>query len=242
MCEFIDGSSVLLPYDLIALAESSDATEVCDPELFNAPGGHELYCGIDFGRVSDPAVCWTLERVGPLLLTKEVLVLRGVDTPDQQDILRSRIQAARRTSFDYTGPGIGLGDHLVKEHGRYDPDKHEFGKVELCTFTAPFKRLLFPRLRKTFEAPTQIRVPISIAIREDLHAMQQTIRNGEYSYHAPRTAEGHSDRCTAAALAVRAAGDGPGTTFAPRPFSSRRSAIRRSHRAALRAHHQETAA
>jgi phage FluMu gp28-like protein len=242
MCEFIDGSSVLLPYDLIALAESSDATEVCDPELFNAPGGHELYCGIDFGRVSDPAVCWTLERVGPLLLTKEVLVLRGVDTPDQQDILRSRISAARRTSFDYTGPGIGLGDHLVKEHGRYDPDKHEFGKVELCTFTAPFKRLLFPRLRKTFEAPTQIRVPISIATREDLHAMQQTIRNGEYTYHAPRTAEGHSDRCTAAALAVRAAGDGPGTTFAPRPFSSRRSAIRRSHRAAMRAHHQETAA
>ena len=242
MCEFIDGSSVLLPYDLIALAESSDASEVCDPELFASPGGHELYCGIDFGRVSDPAVCWTLERVGPLLLTKEVLVLRGVDTPDQQDILRSRIAAARRTCFDYTGPGIGLGDHLVKEHGRYDPDKHEFGKVELCTFTVPFKRTLFPRLRKTFEAPTSIRVPISIAIREDLHAMQQVIRNGEYSYSAPRTAEGHSDRCTAAALAVRAVGDGPGTSFAPRPFSGRRSALRRVLRSALRSRHQETAA
>jgi hypothetical protein len=233
---------VLLPYDLIALAESSDASEVCDPELFASPGGHELYCGIDFGRVSDPAVCWTLERVGPLLLTKEVLVLRGVDTPDQQDILRSRIAAARRTCFDYTGPGIGLGDHLVKEHGRYDPDKHEFGKVELCTFTVPFKRTLFPRLRKTFEAPTSIRVPISIAIREDLHAMQQVIRNGEYSYSAPRTAEGHSDRCTAAALAVRAVGDGPGTSFAPRPLSGRRSALRRVLRSALRSRHQETVA
>jgi phage FluMu gp28-like protein len=54
----------------------------------------------------------------------------------------------------------------------------------------------------------KIRVPISRAIREDLHAMQQTVHNGQYDYWAPRTREGHSDRCTAAALAIRAAGDG----------------------------------
>ena len=44
-------------------------------------------------------------------------------------------------------------------------------------------------------------------MREDLHAMQQVVNKGEYSYWAPRTREGHSDRCTALALAVRAAGE-----------------------------------
>jgi hypothetical protein len=33
------------------------------------------------------------------------------------------------------------------------------------------------------------------------------VNKGEYSYWAPRTREGHSDRCTALALAVRAAGE-----------------------------------
>lgn len=35
--------------------------------------------------------------------------------------------------------------------------------------------------------------------------MQQLVRNAEYTYAAPHTAEGHSDRCTALALALRAA-------------------------------------
>ena len=47
-------------------------------------------------------------------------------------------------------------------------------------------------------------MPISVDVREDLHAMKQIVRAGAYSYEAPRTAEGHSDRCTAAALAWRA--------------------------------------
>lgn len=48
------------------------------------------------------------------------------------------------------------------------------------------------------------RIPVNVEVREDLHAMQAVVRNGEYSYSAPRTAEGHSDRCTALALAKRA--------------------------------------
>jgi phage FluMu gp28-like protein len=84
--------------------------------------------------------------------------------------------------------------------------------VELCTFTAGFKRELFPKMRRLFEAPTKLRVPVSREIREDLHMMQQVISNGEYNYWSPRTKEGHSDRCTALALAVRAA-DGPAAPF-----------------------------
>ena len=140
-----------------------------------------------------------------MFYTREVLVLRDTATPAQEEILRHRIRAARRVCFDYTGPGIGMGDHLVQEFGKWSPSGHEFGKVELCTFTLGFKRELFPKLRRAFEAPVSVRIPAGDDIREDLHAMNQIIKNGEYTYAAPRTAAGHSDRCTALALAYRAA-------------------------------------
>lgn len=205
-CQFLDGSNVLLPYEVLMLAESAEATEAWN--LNDAGASHPVFCGIDFGRTNDPTVCWTLQKIGDILWTREVLVLRKMDTPEQQQILRNRVRAAQRTCFDYTGPGIGLGDLLVKEHSQWAPEKHLFGKVELCTFTAGFKRLIFPRLRKRFDAPTKLRIPVSTAIREDLHEMQQVISNGEYNYWSRRTREGHSDRCTALALANRAAGDG----------------------------------
>jgi phage FluMu gp28-like protein len=209
-CEFLDSSNVLLPYDVIALAESADAHEFADPAFWTARSGNPVYLGIDFGRTNDPTVCWALERVGDIDWTREVLCERGMSTPDQMTMLRRRIARATRVSFDYTGPGIGLGDLMVKEFGEWAPEKHKFGKIDLCTFTVGLKREIFPRLRQAFVAPTKLRVPISIAVREDLHAMKQIVRNGEYTYSAPRTAEGHSDRCTALALAKRAAGTGSG--------------------------------
>ncbi|HOQ60935.1 MAG TPA: MnmC family methyltransferase, partial [Vicinamibacterales bacterium] len=48
--------------------------------------------------------------------------------------------------------------------------------------------------------------------------MQQIVRNGEYSYSARRTAEGHSDRCTALALALRAGSSAKPAPMKPRPF------------------------
>lgn len=223
MCEFIDSSNVLLPYDVIALAESLEASVNCDPAIYNRESKKELYLGIDFGRVNDPSVVWTLERVGDVLWTREVLTIRDTPTPDQQTILHHRIAAARRVCFDYTGPGIGLGDYMVKDHGIYKPESHEFGKVELCTFTSNFKRDIFPKLRQAFAAPVKLRVPVDVEVREDLHEMNQIISNGQYSYNARRTAAGHADRCTALALALRAAGDTHGFTFLPRP--GRRSGV-----------------
>lgn len=204
-CEFLDSSNVLLPYDIIALAESAEAREFADPAFWSA-GGTPVVLGIDFGRTNDPTVCYALERVGDVLWTREVLAERGMSTPDQEKMLEHRIARASRVCFDYTGPGIGLGDYLVRKFGEWKPEAHKFGKIELCTFTANFKREIFPKLRRAFEAPVKLRVPVSTAVREDLHAMKQIVRNGQYSYEAPRTAEGHSDRCTALALALRAAG------------------------------------
>jgi phage FluMu gp28-like protein len=206
-CEPIDTSNVLLPYELIAHAETIEATEFIEPEFFESR--RQIFCGIDFGRSNDPTVCWTLEQLGDTLWTREVLVLDKMDTPNQNAILASRIKGSRRTVVDYTGPGVGFGDYAVKEQGcgLWKPEEHKFGKVELFTFTPKSKRLLFPLLRRRFESPCRIRIPVSRMVREDLHAMQQVVNKGEYSYWAPRTREGHSDRCTALALAVRAAGE-----------------------------------
>lgn len=202
LCQFLDGSAVLLPYDIIALAEDFEASEFWDLE--SAGTAHPTYLGIDFGRTNDPTVCWTLQQMADTLWTREVLVLRDTPTNVQEQILRDRIATCRRCCMDYTGPGIGLGDYLIAQHGQWKPEAHKFGKVELCTFTTGFKREIFPRLRRRFEAPTKLRIPVSVAIREDLHAMQQVINNGEYNYWSPRAKEGHSDRCTALALANRA--------------------------------------
>jgi phage FluMu gp28-like protein len=234
MCEFLDSSNCLLPYDIIALAESADASTHCDPALFAKESKADLLLGIDFGRSNDPTVCWTLERVGDVFVTREVLVLRDTPTPDQQAALDVRIRKCRRCCFDYTGPGIGLGDYLVKDHGKYDPAAHEFGKIELCTFTAQFKRDIFPKLRRAFEAPTVVRIPVDVDVREDLHEMQQVVKNGGYSYSARRTAEGHSDRCTALALARRAASGAKVSDYAPRPGKGRRAIARRARREEIR--------
>lgn len=228
-CEFLDGSNVLLPYEIIALAESAEATEVIDSSWLLARASNPVAVGIDFGRTNDPTICWTLEMVGGVWWTREVLVLRGMSTPDQEAILAPRVARSSRTALDYTGPGIGLGDYLEKRFQQYKPTEHKFGKLELCTFTVGFKREIFPRLRRAFEAPTRVRIPSSVTIREDLHEMRQIIKNGEYTYAAPRTAEGHSDRCTALALALHAAESAYGPQFPPKPFR-RNSARQRARR------------
>lgn len=207
-CDPRDTSAVLLPYALIAQAESAEASEVADEAFWQMRGGNPVYCGIDFGRSNDPTVCWTLERSGGVFWTREVLVLRNTETPEQVDILRRRLQRATRVALDCTGPGVGLGDYLKREFGQWHPAQHSYGRLELCTFSVALKREMFPLLRRQFTTPAQLRIPISRTVREDLHAMQQVVTNGEYNYWAPRTREGHSDRCTALALAIRAAGAG----------------------------------
>jgi len=202
-CEFLDSGGVLLPYELIGSCEDAGATEV---RRVGAACG-ELVCGIDFGRQHDRTVCWMFERVGDVYWTREVLVLDKMATPEQVELLRPRLAVARKVCLDYTGAGVGLGDYLGKEFGFYDPGQHRFGKIELCQFTAGLKNELFSKLRMAFEAK-KLRVPVCPAIREDLHGMRRvTSANGVISYKATSNADGHSDRCTALALALRAAGE-----------------------------------
>jgi phage FluMu gp28-like protein len=160
--------------------------------------------GIDFGRRHDLTVCWSNGLLGDVAQTVEVLELAKMSTPEQIEILRPRIKKARRVCVDYTGPGIGMGDYLAHEFQEWNPARHKYGKIELCTFTAQLKAELFSKLRMAFEKRT-VRIPISRVVREDLHSVNRvTTAAGAVTYRAPHSADGHADRCTALALALRA--------------------------------------
>lgn len=204
LCQFLDVATVLLPYELIAGCESIEATDVISPEYWQTPGQFPVDLGIDFGRKKDLTVSWAAEKISDLQVTKEVLCLEKMSTPDQVEVLRPRIRKARRVCLDYTGPGIGMGDYLVKEFGEWNPDQHKFGKVELCTLTNSFKLEIFPKLRMAMEKRNH-RIPVNRTIREDLHSINRIVTaNGSISYRAPHTADGHADRATALALVTRA--------------------------------------
>jgi phage FluMu gp28-like protein len=203
--DFLDTATVLLPYEVIALCENPMASLVAPPDYWTAAkGAAPVDLGIDFGRKKDLTVCWALENAHGFKLTREVLELSKTASPEQLDILRPRIQRARRVAFDYTGPGIGLGDFLVKEFGEWNPEKHLFGKIELCVFSNNFKCEIFPKLRMEFDK-RMVAIPVSRIIREDLHSVNRVVTAASnVSYRAPHTDDGHADRCTALALAVRA--------------------------------------
>jgi phage FluMu gp28-like protein len=234
LCEFMDNSSVLLPYELIESCESApagpfmpdrahgpqlSATEAC--ALDHYPRSSRFFAGIDFGRKNHLTVCWLFECVpaqnfgsrvfgeghndsGLKFVTREVLVLKNMSTPEQLAVLRPRLQRCEKACIDYTGAGVGLGDYLAQEFGEWNPGSHRHGRIELCQFTAGLKAELFPKLRAAFER-RELLIPSSREIREDLHGIHRIVSNsGQISYRALSKADGHSDRCTAIALALRA--------------------------------------
>jgi phage FluMu gp28-like protein len=204
LCQFHDLQATLLPYELIAGCESNEASSAIPQAYWEANPPHRRVMGIDFGRIRNMTVACTADVLGDVLHTREVLCLHAMPTPEQRAILTPRIKALHRVCFDYTGPGIGLGDELVKQFGAYDPAKNKFGKIELCTFTQPFKQLLFARLHNAFENK-RLRIPVETALREDLHSVNRCVSaNGAITYRATGTADGNADRCTALALALKA--------------------------------------
>jgi phage FluMu gp28-like protein len=208
-CQFLDVQSTLLPYELIAACESLEATAAVPPEFWQAASPSPLVMGIDFGRRRDLTVAWTLRQLGDVQQTVEVLEMDRTPTPDQIEQLRPRLRRVRRVCLDYTGPGIGLGDFLAREFGEWDAAKHKFGKIELCNFSNPLKLDIFSKLRMAFEN-RRLRVPVSRVIREDLHSLNRvSTPAGQITYRAPYSPDGHADRCTALALALRAADAGP---------------------------------
>lgn len=204
MCEFIDNTSILLPYEMIG---SCETYQILDP------GDAPLYIGMDIGRSKDLSAIATLAKIGDVLYLVDLTVLEKTPFADQLDILLGKAQnpLVKKVAIDATGIGAMLAEEAARKLG---------GKVEEFKFTSQSKAEIFPGLRRKFE-DRLIRIPVLRDLREDLHAVQKTVSTGgAISYTAPRSADGHSDRASALALAVRAA-----TTRGEHvaPFYSRRT-------------------
>lgn len=203
MCEFIDNTSVLLPYELIGKCESDHISD---------DGVSPLFIGMDIGRQKDLSVIVTAAKLGDVLSIVSVDTLRKMPFADQLDILlaKGRERRVQRVCIDSTGIGAMLAEEAARKGG---------GKFEGVQFNVQTKGEMYALMRRKFEERS-VRIPVSRDLREDLHAVQRVVSTGgNVTYSAPRNADGHSDRAAALALCCRAAEAAPHIS----PFATRRN-------------------
>lgn len=209
MCEFIDNTSVLLPYEMIGK---------CESESIQDDGASPLYIGMDVGRSKDLSVIVTAVKLGDVLAVVDVTELKRMPFNDQLDVLLSKaaVNRVQRVCIDSTGIGAMLAEEAARKGG---------GKFEGVPFTVASKGEMYGLMRRKFEERS-VRIPVSRDLREDLHAVQRVVSTGgNVTYSAPRNADGHSDRAAALALCCRAAN----TTGAPAAWAPEVGAIEGSY-------------
>lgn len=201
MCEFIDNTSVLLPYEMIGKCESNNIAD---------DGQSPVYIGMDVGRSKDLSVIVTAVKLGDVLSVIDVTELKRMAFNDQLEVLLSKAGwefGARRPLVNYANrvkrvciDSTGIGAMLAEEAARLGG-----GKFEGVNFNVQTKGEMYGLMRRKFEERS-IRIPVSRDLREDLHAVQRVVSTGgNVTYSAPRNADGHSDRAAALALCIRAA-------------------------------------
>ncbi|HOT73745.1 MAG TPA: terminase family protein [Anaerohalosphaeraceae bacterium] len=209
-CKFIDEATAFLTYELISACESEQAAL----ESAEISAGGEYYAGIDIGRKRDLTILWLLEKVGDVYWTRRVQVLEKTPFPMQTELLAETIRRLRprRVCVDYTGMGGPICEQLQKLFGS--------SRIEPVTFTPAVKESMAVRVRQLFE-DRRIRIPVDNAVRNDLHAVRKIVTAaGNIRYDAEHTADGHSDRFWALALALEASDAG---AVKPMCYVSRRA-------------------
>ncbi|MEO0966228.1 MAG: terminase family protein [Planctomycetota bacterium] len=179
-----------LPYELIEACESDAAG---DPARY-ADG--QRYIGMDIGEQHDRTVIWTLERVGDVLWTREVVVFTDEPMSVKEKALLDRLAHPKvvRAVVDATGLGTQIGQAAERTN-----------KAEAVKFTLPVKDELASPLRGLFE-DRRVRVPGDSDTREQLHAIRMSrTAGGTPRYDAARTEDGHADKFWALAMACHAA-------------------------------------
>jgi len=197
-CQFVDGASAWLPFDLI------DAAEVDSPfpDVRNAP----VYIGMDFAARGDLTVIAVLARVGDVLWLVELIEMREAKFSEQLARLAEVFRTYRVISaaLDQTG----MGEMPVQEAKRW----HGASRVQGVLFTPAAKLEMATNMKEAME-DRRLRIPAgNPALRADLHAVRRVAgATGIPRLVADRDENGHADRFWAIALGVtaaRAANDG----------------------------------
>ena len=205
--QWLDEASAWLPYDLLAGVEDERAG---DPQGFT---GGPAFIGNDIAARRDLWVGWVWERVGDVLWTREVRVLRRASFAAQAAALDELVERYRpvRIAMDQTGMGEAPTEAAKRRHGAR--------RVEGVLFTAAVKQHLATLLKQHAE-DRKMRIPVDTAVRADLHSLRRVTTpagNVRFDVHGgPQPGGGHADRAWAAALGLYAA-DVPAQPYIYRP-------------------------
>lgn len=201
MCIPQDEKSAFLSYEMLAGVEDTNVLWAGEtiPQHSTGP----LYLGKDIARSEHFSVKWLVEKVGPILFTRKVIVEHKMRFRDQQETLYDILQhpAFRRACIDQTGIGMMLAEEAIIDFGQY--------RVEGVTFTGPSKEQLAYGLRTKIDKK-EIILPSQPDIRKDLHSVKKIVTpHGNIRFDqdsmSRKNTDGHGDRFWAAALAVEAA-------------------------------------
>jgi phage FluMu gp28-like protein len=207
MCVPSDDASAFISYDLLDGCKYAPGVE------WERIGDGRLFMGVDIGRVHDLTVFWLMEEVSGTYFTREVVAMRDA-TFDAQEARWHELMTLpglTRCCVDQTGIGRQFAERGARKYGR---------RVEGVTFTGAVKESLAYPLRAALEDRT-LRIPDDSAIVADFRSIRKTTTSaGNIRFEGERTANGHSDRFWAAALALHAAGR-PRAAFIPVPFRHR---------------------
>lgn len=194
--QWLDEASAWLPFELIAKCEDDAAGEA---DHYN----HGLvYIGNDIARRQDLWVAWVLEKVGDVLITREISELKRATFAEQDAEMRRLFKHYRvaRMCMDQTG----MGEKPVEDYQRW------FGssRVEGVLFTAGNKQGLATIGKQAFESRS-VRIPNRSEVRDDLYKLKKSVTlAGNIRFDAARDENGHADRAWALFLALNAASGG----------------------------------
>jgi phage FluMu gp28-like protein len=196
-CQFLSDAANYIPIELILTCVNEEATAELNAEDLAALEGKELYLGVDIGRKRDLTIAWLFERLGGVLWSRALLVMKGVTFDEQEKAIFSLLDlGVRRAGIDASGLGMMLAEHAVQKYGAV---------VEAMTFTAQVKERLAPMVKQAFEDRT-VRIPDSREVRADLNSVKRYVSpSGNVRFDAERTDKGHADRFWALAEVINAA-------------------------------------
>jgi phage FluMu gp28-like protein len=193
MCNPIDEASAWLPWELIVACESPDAGDVAKY------AGGVCFLGWDVARTTDKSVMWVDEKVGDVMMTRQVRTFRRTSFAEQLDAFDALMKFfnVRRACIDKTGLGMPIVEEAQRRWGQY--------RVEGVTFTGETKQHLATHGKQMFE-DKRVRIPQTRDIRESHHAVRRvTTIAGNPRFDADRNEAGHADEFWAHMLALHAA-------------------------------------